>query len=105
MSFNIFRVQFAPSLRTFGIRCLPSFKNKSTLIITKRPVVANAKLITSLSSNNNANKILFRRQFNTNTPSHKNNSNLVEREKAKEWSKMTTGQKGTHTLELNISFY
>src|SRR4051794_7472100 len=94
MSFNIFRVQFTPSIRTFGIRCLPSFQNKYILITTKSFVAANAKLIPSLSNNN---KTLFRRQYNTSTPLHRSNSNsksIVEREKAKEWSEMTTGQKG-----------
>src|SRR5688572_15447584 len=103
MNFNIFRVQFAPSVRTFGIRCLPSFQNKSTSIATKPFIVANAKLPTSLSNNNNVNKTLFRRQYNTNTSSYKNNSSpgsIVEREKAKEWSKMTTGQKGIHILKF-----
>lgn len=110
MSLNIFRVQFAHSIRTFGIRCLPSLQNKSTLLTTKPFIATNSKLITSLSNNNNANRTLFRRHYNTSTPLHKSNSNprsLVEREKAKEWNQMTTGQKGIHRLKslINIIFF
>src|SRR5687768_146570 len=96
MSFNILRI------RTFGIRCIPSFQNKHTLITTKPFVRANAKLITSLSNKNNVNKILFRRQYNTNTPSRRSNTSsksIIEREKAKEWGELTMGQKGIYNVE------
>jgi len=94
MNFNILRVQITHSIRTFGIRCSPLLQNKSTLITTKPFITANTRLVTSLSNNNNANKTLFRRQYNTNTPSRRSYKSIVEREKAKERSELTTGQKG-----------
>ena len=55
MSFNILRVQFTNSIRTFGNRCFPLYQNKPILVTTKPFVANNTKLITRLSSNNNAN--------------------------------------------------
>ena len=100
MSFNILRVQFTHSIRTFGIRCLPSFRNKSTLITTKPFITANTRLVTSLSNNNNYNKTLFRKQYNTSTRSRGSSRSIVEREKAKGRGELTMGQKGIYMLGI-----
>ncbi|RIA95413.1 TIM21-domain-containing protein [Glomus cerebriforme] len=116
MSFNILRIQFIHSIRTFGIRCSP-FQNKSITIpfitvnakqnksISKPFITVNAKFIASLSNNNNASKALFGRQYVTSIPSRRSSKSIVEREKAKEWGEMTIGQKvvGAAKVTTNIS--
>lgn len=92
MNFNILRVQFTHSMRTFRIRCLPSFQNKSVLITTHLFITANTRSITRLS-NNNAHKVLFRRQYNTSDRSRKS---IAERGKTEEKGSLTIGQKGTY---------
>ncbi|PKC72080.1 TIM21-domain-containing protein [Rhizophagus irregularis] len=101
MNFNILRVQFTHSMRTFGIRCLPSFQNKPVLITTHHFIKANTRSITRLS-NNNAHKILFRRQYNTSERSRKS---IVGRGKTEERSSLTIGQKvvGAAKVSANIS--
>jgi hypothetical protein len=104
MGFNILRFQFKHS---FGIRCLLSFQNKTTLIATKPFVIVNSKLIAGLSRNNNVNKTLLRRQYSTSAPSRKSKTSsrsIVKRKKVKEWSEMTAGQKGIYMLKVNVSF-
>lgn len=100
MNFNILRVQFTHSMRTFGIRCLPSFQNKPVLITTHHFIKANTRSITRLS-NNNAHKILFRRQYNTSERSRKS---IVGRGKTDERSSLTIGQKGTYMSGIFFFF-
>jgi hypothetical protein len=101
MNFNILRFQFTHSLRTFRIRCLPSFQNKSGLITTHPFITANTRLITRLSDNN-SHDTLFRRLYNASNSSRKN---IVERKKTEERSELTIRQKGTYMSAIEIFFY